>query len=150
MADLAVLLARPGVEVHEAVLVGAGDELGGPQSKQAALDETAIAAYRRRLQELAEEEDDADVAGDAARSERARLEREAITDQLAADLGLAGKSRSAPDWVEKARKTVRRRVDVALKRIEAEHPAAGRHLRRSIRTGAFCAYDPADPVTWVT
>ena len=36
------------------------------------------------------------------------------------------------------------------KRIEAEHPSAGRHLRRSVQTGAFCAYDPAEPVRWET
>ena len=28
------------------------------------------------------------------------------------------------------------------KRIEAEHPSAGRHLRRSVETGAFCAVRP--------
>ena len=124
--------------------------LGASGSTQPVLDETAIAAYRARLRDLAAEEDDADAAGDAARATRARAEREAIADQLAADLGLGGAARTAPDWVERARKAVRRRVDAALKRIEAEHPAAGRHLRRSVRTGAFCAYDPAEPVHWET
>ena len=150
MADLAVLLARPGVEVHVAELVGAASALGPSGSMHAVLDETAIAAYRTRLRDLAAEEDDADAAGDAVRATRARAEREAIADQLAADLGLGGGSRSAPDWVERARKAVRRRIDAALKRIEAEHPSAGRHLRRSVQTGAFCAYDPAEPVRWET
>jgi hypothetical protein len=134
--------------VHVAELVGASEELGGPPSQQAALDDTAIRAYRARLQELAEEEDDADVAGDARRSEHAQAEREAITDQLAADLGLGGGSRSTPDWVERARKSVRRRIDAALKRIEGENPVAGHHLRRSIRTGVFCVYDPIEPTDW--
>jgi hypothetical protein len=149
MADLAVLVARPGIEVHVAELVGAA-ALGPTGSGQAVLDETAIVAYRTRLRDLAAEEDDADASGDAAGAARARAEREAIADQLAADLGLGGAARSAPDWVERARKAVRRRVDAALKRIEAEHPAAGRHLRRSVVTGAFCAYDPAEPVAWET
>ena len=148
MADLAVLLARPGVEVHVAELVGASSALGTSGSTHPVLDETAIVAYRKRLRDLSAEEDDADASGDAARAARARAEREAIADQLAADLGLGGASRTAPDWVERARKAVRRRVDAALKRIEAEHPAAGRHLRRSVRTGAFCVYDPAEPVRW--
>jgi tetratricopeptide (TPR) repeat protein len=148
MADLAVLLARPGVEVHVAELVGAAGTADAPATGDALLDDTAIAAYRSRLRELTDEEDDADAAGDAERSLRARAEREAIVDQLAADLGLGGTARSAPDWVERARKAVRRRVDAALKRIEAEHEPAGRHLRRSVKTGVFCCYDPAEPVRW--
>jgi hypothetical protein len=148
MADLAVLLARPGVEVHVAELVGAASALGPSGSAQPVLDETALSAYRKRLRDLAAEEDDADTTGDSARSARARQEREAIADQLAADLGIGGAARTTPDWVERARKAVRRRIDASLKRIEVEHPAAGRHLRRSVRTGAFCAYDPAEPVHW--
>ena len=150
MADLSVLLARPGVEVHVAELVGATDGVRVPGSRDASLDDVAIAGYRSRLRELTIEEDEADAAGDPERSAQARAEREAIVDQLSADLGLGGAARSAPDWVERARKAVRRRVDAALKRIEAEHPSGGRHLRRSIKTGAFCCYDPAELVDWET
>jgi hypothetical protein len=149
MADLAVLLARPGIEVHVAELVGATG-VDGFASAQAVLDEPAIAAYRRRLRDLLEEEDAAEADGDGVRATRARAEREAITDQLAADLGLGGTARRVPDWAERARKAVRRRIATALTRIEDEHPGAGRHLRRSVRTGAFCAYDPAEAVTWET
>jgi tetratricopeptide (TPR) repeat protein len=150
MADLAVLLARPGVEVHVAELIGAAGVVDATGTNEAVLDDVAIAAYRSRLHELTDEEDQADAAGDAVRSARARAEREAIVEQLAADLGLGGAARSAPDWVERARKAIRRRVDAALKRIEAEHPSGGRHLRRSVKTGVFCCYDPAEPVHWET
>lgn len=150
MADLAVLLSRPGVEVHVGELVGATDAARLSGTRDAVLDDAAIAAYRARIRYLTEDEDDADAAGDAARSLRARAEREAIVDQLSADLGLGGASRTAPDWVERARKAVRRRIDAALKRIEVEHPSAGRHLRRSARTGVYCCYDPAEPVHWDT
>ena len=61
MADLAVLLARPGVEVHVAELVGAASALGTSGSTHPVLDETAIAAYRKRLRDLSAEEDDADA-----------------------------------------------------------------------------------------
>ena len=150
MADLAVLLARPGVEVHVAELVGSGGVLPAPTAHELVLDEQAIASYRLRLGDLAVEEDDAESAGDGDRAARARAEREAIEDQLAADLGLGGAPRTTPDWVERARKAVRRRIDASLKRVEVEHPAAGRHLRRSVQTGVFCAYDPAEPVSWTT
>jgi hypothetical protein len=149
MADLAVLLARPGIEVHVAELIGHHGALV-PSTRDVLLDDEAIASYRTRLSDLSAEEDDAEEAGDPVRAARARAEREAIEDRLAADLGLGGVSRTAADGVERARKAVRRRIDASLKRIEAEHPAAGRHLRRSVRTGAFCAYDPAEPVDWKT
>jgi len=147
LADLAAMLARPGREVHVAELVGAV-ELGPRPADDALLDDKAIASYRVRLAELADEEDEADARGDAERSERARAEREALVDRLSSDLGLGGRSRTADDWAERARKAVRTRVASALKRIEAKHPSLGRHLRASVKTGAYCAYDPPEPVTW--
>jgi hypothetical protein len=30
----------------------------------------------------------------------------------------------------------------ALKRIEEAHPPLGAHLKRAVRTGAFCSYAP--------
>jgi tetratricopeptide (TPR) repeat protein len=147
LADLAVMLARPGREVHVAELVGAVD-LGPRPAGDALLDDKAIASYRARLTELAEEEDEADTTGDAERSAVARAEREALVDRLSSDLGLGGRSRTAEDWAERARKAVRTRVASALKRIDVEHPSLGRHLRASVKTGAYCAYDPPEPVTW--
>ena len=69
--------------------------------------------------------------------------------RLSADLGLGGRSRLSDQWPERARKSVRKRVQDALVRIEAENNPLGQHLRQTIRTGAFCVYDPPDPVTWV-
>ena len=55
------------------------------------------------------------------------------------------------DWlVERARKAVRRRLNDALTRIESAHPALGRHLRNSVRTGTFCCYAPERDVRWTT
>jgi hypothetical protein len=147
LADLAVMLARPGREVHVAELVGA-IELGQRPAHDAVLDAAAIASYRARLTELAEEEDDAETMGDAERSARARSEREALVHRLSSDVGLGGRIRRADDWAERARKAVRTRVASALKRIEAQHPPLGRHLRASIRTGAYCVYDPPEPAAW--
>jgi hypothetical protein len=147
LADIAVLLSRPGREVHVAELVGATD-IGSRPGADPRLDHQAVTAYRARLEDLAADEDEADAAGDGERAGRARAEREALAERLAADLGLGGRARPADDWVERARKTVRTRIANTLKRIEAEHPSLGRHLRASIQTGAFCSYNPPEPVTW--
>ena len=148
LADLATLLARPGREVHVAELVGVGETFGSGSSGDVRLDDQAIAAYKARLAELAEDEEEADAHGDIERSARAGAERDALLAQLSADLGLGGRSRTADDWAERARKAVRMRIANTLKRIEAENVPMGRHLRASIRTGAFCSYDPPEPIEW--
>ena len=40
------------------------------------------------------------------------------------------------------------RIRSAIARVEAVHPALGRHLKNSIRTGAFCSYTPEQQVDW--
>jgi hypothetical protein len=61
---------------------------------------------------------------------------------------LGGRPRRLLDPAERARKAVTWRVHDAIDHIEKVHPALGRHLRRSVRTGSFCAYDPAEPTAW--
>jgi tetratricopeptide (TPR) repeat protein len=146
VGDLAVLLARPGHEVHVAELVGAGDL--APEVGDALLDDKAIAAYRVRLTDLAEDEDDARRSGDSERAAQARAEYDTLVEHLTTNLGLAGRSRRSDDWTERARKAVRSRVGNALKRIDVQHPQLGRHLRASVRTGMFCSYQPPDDVDW--
>lgn len=147
LRDLAVLLARPG---HEVATVGLAAVPGAP--RQRALDDQVDArardAYKARLVEVEAELDQADLAGDAARSERAQHERDAIVAQLAAAYGLGGRSRRVGGSDERARQAVSWRIRDALARIERVHPELAGHLRRAVRTGTFCVYDPADPVEW--
>jgi len=68
--------------------------------------------------------------------------------QLAAAYGLGGRPRRAGDPAERARQTVAARIKEALARIDAVHPDLGRHLRRSVRTGRVCVYEPDSPIEW--
>jgi hypothetical protein len=149
MADLAVLLAAPGREFHVSELEpGAGLTLAGAAGGDA-VDRTAISAYRGRLEDLAEEIDDADAAHDTGRAERARAEYDALVDELSRSLGLGGRARSAgAEPVERLRKAVSARVRDAIRRIDGFHPELGRHLANSVRTGVFCSYRPETPLTW--
>jgi pimeloyl-ACP methyl ester carboxylesterase len=149
LSDISTLLARPGREVHVIELMGVATEMGDLPAAERLLDERALAEYRSRLSELAQDADDADAMHDLGRAASARAEYDALVTRLSADLGLGGKSRLSDQWPERARKSVRKRVQDALVRIEAENPPLGRYLRQTIRTGAFCAYDPPDPVNWV-
>ena len=147
LRDLGVLLAQPGREV---AAVDLATTPGGPRQSGLGnvLDTRARDAYKVRLEELDAELDDADATGDAERSTRAQDERDAILAQLSAAYGIAGRPRRTGDDAERARQAVTWRIRDALARIDAVHPELGNHLRRSVRTGAFCVYDPAAPVDW--
>jgi hypothetical protein len=67
------------------------------------------------------------------------LERE-----LARAVGLGGRERRMNAPAERARLSVTRAVRGAIGRLKAADPALGEHLERTIRTGAFCSYEP-DP-----
>lgn len=51
---------------------------------------------------------------------------------------------------ERARSAVSKRIHDAMHRIHAHHPALGRHLKLSIKTGHHCAYlpDPDETISW--
>ena len=147
--DLARLLAAPGEDLHCLELAGAA---GLPPQADAGplLDEQARSDYRRRMQELAEEGDLASAAGDTVRAEQARAELDALTDAVAAAFGLGGRPRKAGDPAERARSTVTARIRSAVAKVEEAHPALGRHLQNSVRTGTFCSYRPERAGGWET
>ncbi|HVM01937.1 MAG TPA: AAA family ATPase [Acidimicrobiales bacterium] len=143
--DLAVLLARPGAEVAATDLAGAAV---GAALRQAAGDQQAIAAYRARARDLQAEVDRATASGEPGRATRARVELDALVDHLGASLGLGGRPRALRDDHERARQAVRARIRYAIDRIAEVHPALGRHLDATVRTGSSCSYRPERPATW--
>jgi len=157
LRDLATLLARPGREVAAIELAterstpappGSAHDLVPPGDAGEVLDEEARIRYRARLAELEDDIADAEALGDGDRAERARTEREALARELSAALGLGGRPRRVGDPAERARTTVTRRVREAISRIEEVHPSLGGHLRRSVKTGTYCVYDPEQLPHW--
>ena len=159
---LAVLLARPGQEVHALDLASEGGNGTAAGSAEdglrvetgdgagPTLDREAKAAYRERVNELRANVAEAEDWNDPERAARATAELEAITEQLASATGLGGRDRKAASSAERARISVTRAIKAALDRIEAESPALGGHLRTTVHTGTFCSYtpDPRAPITW--
>lgn len=137
---LACLMESPGKETHALDLVGSGLAASAMPD---ATDAQSRAAYTARLRGLDRDIDDAELIGDQGALERSRAERDAIVSQLRSVYGLGGRvRRSAGDPAERARKAVTERIRTTLTRIERVHPALGRHLRSSVRTGMFCSYTP--------
>jgi HAMP domain-containing protein len=161
LRDIARLLATPGREVAAVDLASEGHrdvgrslpaiaDLGLRVERDAgnALDAEARTQYRSRLADLEEEISEDDANNNAERASRAREEREFLLAELGAAVGLGGRSRRLLDPAERARKAVRERVDDAITHIEKAHYGLGKHLRRSVRTGIFCIYDPTDATAW--
>jgi hypothetical protein len=146
LSDLAVLLARPGVDVPVLDLADAGvrDSGGG-----AVLDVTALAAYRQKLAELEADRDAAQAEHDLARAALLDVQRTELLDHLRRVAGVGGRTRTLGTSVtERARKAVTARLRDAIHRISDVLPDLGAHLDRSVLTGTTCRYDPVEGLTW--
>ena len=148
--DLRHLLAHPGLAVPAAALQGT-DVAQAPAAVSRgveALDDQAREAYRVRLRDLDDEVDEAEANNDPERAARLRMERGFLLSELSAAVGLGGRSRRLGDDADRARKAVTMRIRNAIDRITREHPALGRHLSATVKTGRVCSYDPEHPVSW--
>jgi hypothetical protein len=156
---LAVLLARPGQERHVLDLVDRVEgtaTLGGPDRRTLGdagevLDARARSAYRRRIEQLRAEAEDALAADLLDTAEAKQTELDELVGQLARAFGLGGRDRRAASTTERARLNVTRALRAAVARIVDALPGAGAVLDRRIRTGHYCAYEPAesDPIRWI-
>ena len=150
MGYLAVLLANPGREFH-ALELEAGDGEAAPVGDAGeALDASARAAYRSRLEDLASELEEARSHNDVGRAERLESEIDAISQELERAFGLGGRARRVGSAAERARVNVTRAILGAVRKVESHSTRLGRELAATVRTGAFCAYqpDPSRPLRW--
>lgn len=149
LIDLAVLLTRPGTEVHVAELwSGATSAEALGSGADPVVDDQALDAYRRRLRQLVDDIGEAEARGDADRAERLQSERDALGRELRAAVGLGGRKRGLGQPSERARKAVSARIHASIKKIGEVHPELGRHLETSVRTGNYCSYDPQVALEW--
>ena len=164
--DLALLLGNPGREFHVCELVGqpvgsslvlgkggcaAGACQGGLLSDAGPiLDAQAKGEYKRRLDDLRRDLEEAERFNDPTRAERARDEMDALAQQLASAVGFGGRNRTIGSGAERARSAVTKRIKCSIKRIGEAIPSLGSHLATWVRTGYFCSYNPQPgrPVAW--
>jgi tetratricopeptide (TPR) repeat protein len=106
------------------------------------LDAEAKASYKRRLDELRVEQEEAREFGDADRAAGIQEEIDAVTRELRRAIGLGGRDRRAGSVAERARLNVSRAIKSAIGRIARTDPGLGTLLSKSIKTGLFCSYVP--------
>lgn len=134
LGHLAALLASPGTPIAAMTLAASRGAGGGGAG--------GLAAQRARVGELSEEIAEARAFNDPERVARARAELEQLAGRLEGDV------HTPP--AERARVNVTRALRAALRRIEGHEPELGHILKRSIRTGSSCVYqpDPDAPLHW--
>jgi tetratricopeptide (TPR) repeat protein len=150
LRDLRYLLTRPGEAVSVLELSGDAGAASSGGRAVPVLDVRARQEIRARLHDLDAEEAEAEAAGDNERAALAREQRQLLAEAVARDFGLGGRARMMDDPAERARKTVSTRIRRAIAAVGRAHPELGRHLERSVDTGAWCAYRPPEPVDWLT
>ena len=114
------------------------------------LDAQAKGEYKRRLNELRQELDEAERFNDPDRAAKAQDEMNAIAQHLASAIGLGGRDRKTSSEAERARCAVTKRIKNAIQKIGDAIPTLGHHLTARIKTGYFCSYNPHPdrPVAW--
>jgi hypothetical protein len=169
---LALLLARPGQEIHSLELVAAIDRgtpppdvapprARGPRARPSrraqagtgpALDAEANRAYRARVAALDGEIADAERRGDEALARKLGDERAVVANELdrAIGLGERDRDRRSGSDAERARVNVTRAIRAAIRRVATYDARLGAELGAAVRTGAYCMYtpDPRRPRCW--
>ena len=139
------LLAQPRQPIHCTELMGAQTFQDG----QAVFDEKAKAAYQKRILELQQEMEEAEIAHESERLGALQEEYDRLIEHLSRETGKGGRARKVTGTIDKCRSAVTWRIRSAIKKIGDPHPALGRHLEASIKTGVFCEYAPEYEIDWV-
>lgn len=162
---LAHLLRNPGAEIHVLDLVAQveGGSAGPRRADRSVpvgseglgdagdvLDPAAKAAYKKRLEDLEEEIEEAHQFNDVERASRFQEEKDALIQQLAGAVGLGGRDRKAASVAERARVSVTKTIKEALRKVSENDPELANHLNLAVKTGTYCSYtpDPRARIQW--
>ena len=139
---LASLLRAAGREVHVLDIDGLDSSEVDRGDAGELLDETARRQYRERLRDLEAGIEEARDRNDLGRSERLQAELDFLRQELSRAVGLGGRLRRAGSSTERARVNVQRRLRDVVRRVSDQDATLGAHLRRRLRTGTFCSFEP--------
>lgn len=146
IADLAVLLAKPGRDIHVLDLYGSPDR-SGPAGKLA--DRRALDAYRQRLRQLDDEIEHAVENHDLGRQTSLDQEKQALLTELRRVARPGNQSRQFASYpAERARKAVAARLRDTIRKLRTDLPDLAVHLDQAIATGTYCRYRAGPDDAW--
>ena len=120
----------------------------GPGDAGTVLDEDAVRALRRALDEREQEAQRAEAGGEADKAANLRREHEQMAAYLRAGLGKGDRLRAFPEKHERARSTVSKTVWGQVDQLKESMPQLHAHLRRWVRLGYLCWYAPVPDEPW--
>jgi tetratricopeptide (TPR) repeat protein len=141
MTYLAELVAHPAQPIAALTLAGGG---GAPsETRHEIIDRQARDAYVERARELADDLAEAEADNDLGRTDRLRIELDAVVAQIEEATGLGGRPRAFTNEQERARTSVRKAIKRAIDEIRGADPLVGEILDAAVVTGSVCMYTPA-------
>ncbi len=117
--------------------------------EQEILDPDTKKEYKKRLEEIEEELEEANKNNDIGKDETLEEEKQKILDELKKATTIKGKHRPFSDDQEKARKMITEAIRRFLKVIEKRDKNLYNHFKESIKTGNMFCYIPAQPTNWI-
>ena len=144
-----VLVQHPGRPLSLATLCAAATgRPSAPYGGDELIDDEGLATLKARATELAGEIGEARGAGDMQSAESLTEELRAVTAQVQAAQGLAGRPRKLGDRSDSLRTSVQKAIERAVGKIRAHHPKLADHFAASVTTGQEVTYAPDPPVDW--
>jgi hypothetical protein len=112
------------------------------------VDKKALAAYRRRLEEIDAEREEMREAGDSDGLSRLEEEREQILNAVREAAGMNGRVRRSGPAV-RARKAASNSLTATLEAIRSVNPTAYAHMEPRLKRGAICHYNADAGEQWI-
>ncbi|MHA7844612.1 MAG: tetratricopeptide repeat protein [Winogradskyella sp.] len=104
--------------------------------------------YQKRINNIQEELQEADENSDFDKIKSLHEEYDQIVDYITKSYDIHGRIRKTGDGTNKLRSAVTWRIRNAIMEIEKRNPLLGKHLNNSIKTGAYCKYEPEFEILW--
>lgn len=163
------LLKQPGEKIHVNKLIheqsNAGErkelikkraekiefkDVNESNSEDTGIDTEALNNYRKRLQELKIEMEEAEKDGNEAELNELQKENDKITACIKASVNKNGRLRELNSQVENNRSAVKNRINGALTLIKKEDSSLFKHLNTYIKRGTHCSYTFTEAPPWIT
>jgi len=111
-------------------------------------DEKTLKELRQFKKSLEEKLDNENIRTNTAEYDETVHELDQINKYLKKVSGKDGKARKAPNSKEKARQSVTKTITTAKNNIKKHHPEVFSHLKKFLKHGSFCTYNPPEYVEW--